>query len=1158
LKNKFLKVICLAGVIGILGTSLSGCANNGEDAITNVSSIKIKGGSIATNYELNDVPNYDNLAIVVTTLDGKTQEMTWKSNKTTITHSEIVTNAAGKFSFTVTYTPSEGNEFTDSLDYNVLKPFVDEVSAIKIKEGTITNEYWEGETVSYDNLAITVTKTTGTFDLLYKDNKDTISFENMNTTTAGTFDFVVSYTPVAGSVFKDTLKYTVKTDTISKIAIKEGSIATKYSRDETPDYDNLTIQVTRLSGVKELKAADNATKITHTDIVTSALGSFDFTVTYTPVAGTSFEAKISYEVVEKFENTINNIAIKNESIKTTYWTDATPNYDTLAIIINKNSGASQELLWKDNQTSITHTLINTAVATTSADFTVTYHSDAEDKDFTATIQYVVNQDVIEGITIKDGFLQASYILNDTVDYSTLTIIVTRSSGDTEMKWADNKTTITHTDIDTSSLGNDRTFTVTYTPNASITKSASLTYDVIEKQDTYQPTNWAPNETYQSFTNKRNAATDAKDGSNNFIKGEANKPFTIANYNAVDLLPKIKAIDPSNGQVVYITKLSTAKVSVSLSKTSDGSSLNIADYVESGDITNLTSKGIVNFKNNLGELEREVTLTFTSTLGNLKTPIAYKLKIVDGYNISNAQDMLLIDNSKYKQTGYADFKARRDAVLPGGINFDNFVFLKDVTIEKSDLPAEYLYTASEVVGGATGANAKLIGTLKDDIYLYNHDYDATSASNSFNLYGNYFGVTLGTTFPYIFVEWQGTSLPESTNNSIDSHAALFADQGDINVKKSVYGDYSMNFFDFQAYGNQGVSTSQLSDPNDKTSLKQGGILFTKAFADMSYNNCIITHFFTVQVNSGYTGEYRFPITTVNDTRIRDCFSTMMFNYGDSKTVVNNSELTKAGGPLFINQCNEWTTDTWKGTAESDRLGSYIVVDSLTKLENWVTGQGGWFDIYGASSAISSIKAMNDSLFNIAPYKVNFFSAYENNSTDMRMNMIAINMNSNAEGAEAISPNLIGGTSIGGVDYISYEGDKAKMDADWTTAATGGSAAAFTEDLYSTHYGNQYTSQMNGNPIFVTHGTKTDFFTSDGKTYLKNTKGFITSPTDPTSSDYDLTDDNKADGYLGMYYYFLGNHQGLDITDSATATVTKYKSYLGAATFGIVFGNYGKIK
>ena len=471
MKNKFLKIICLTGVIGILGASLSGCENGGETE-TNVSAIKIKAGSIATNYELNDVPSYDNLAIIVTTVDGKSKEMTWKSNKETITHTEIATSAAGKFSFTVTYTPVEGKSFTDSVDYNVLKPFVDEVSAIKIKEGTIANEYWQNEVVNYEALTITVTKTTGTFDLLYKDNKDTISFENMNTATAGTFDFVVFYTPVAGKVFKDTLKYTVKTDTVSKIAVKIGSIAIKYSRDETPNYDNLVIQVTRLSGIKELKAKDNVS-ITYTPIVTTELGTFDFKVTYIPVAGTTFETIMKYEVVESYENTISDIQIKKETIKTSFWTNETPNYDNLTIVVTKKSGVSEELLWKDNKTSITHTDIITTVAAINLDFTVTYHSDTENKDFEATIQYEVKQDSITGITIKDGFLKSSYVLNTTIDYSTLTIIVVRLSGNTEMKWIDNKTTITHTNIDTSSLGSGKTFTVTYKPSASITKTASL-------------------------------------------------------------------------------------------------------------------------------------------------------------------------------------------------------------------------------------------------------------------------------------------------------------------------------------------------------------------------------------------------------------------------------------------------------------------------------------------------------------------------------------------------------------------------------------------------------------------------------------------------------------------------------------------------------------
>lgn len=152
-----------------------------------------------------------------------------------------------------------------------------------------------------------------------------------------------------------------------------------------------------------------------------------------------------------------------------------------------------------------------------------------------------------------------------------------------MKWIDNKTTITHTNIDTSSLGSGKTFTVTYKPNASITKTASLTYDVIEKQDTYQASNWSVNDKYQKFLTKKSAASSAKDGSNNFMVGDDSKVFNIGNYNEVDLLPVIQAIDPSNGKTTVITKLDNVQCNVSLSKTSDGAPLILSDYVESADL-----------------------------------------------------------------------------------------------------------------------------------------------------------------------------------------------------------------------------------------------------------------------------------------------------------------------------------------------------------------------------------------------------------------------------------------------------------------------------------------------------------------------------------------------------------------------------------------------
>lgn len=771
---------------------------------------------------------------------------------------------------------------------------------------------------------------------------------------------------------------------------------------------------------------------------------------------------------------------------------------------------------------------------------------------------------ISSIKVKAGSIATKYVLNEVPSYEKLAIIVTTTDGKTkEMTWKSNKDTITHNDIDTSSLGNNKIFTVTYKPSASIIKTVSLTYNVVEQQDTYLATNWNINAKYQKFLNKKTAANSAKDGSNNFMVGDNSKVFNIGNYNEVNLLPIINAIDPSSQAVTIITKLNNLECTVSLKRTSDGSSLDLGDYVESKDLDNIKSKGIVNFKDNLGTLERDVTLTFKSEFSSLKdTLIEYKLHIVDGFNISTAKDLLMIDNTKYTEIGWTNFKAMRDEVVSGGVNFENFVFLNDVTIEKKDLPAEYMWSASEVNGGANGANAGLIGTLKDWFSLYDHQYDTTNKPSSLNIFGNYNKIALGETFPYIFVEKRNgetnVEYPDIDNSSIDSHTALFSDSAQQHKSLPTGTEYSINFFDLQAYGNQGVSTSQLSDPADETSHKQGGVLFTKPFVDMTYNNCVITHFFTINVNSGYIKSVRNPTTTVNNSRLRDCFSTMMFNYGDSKTAVNDSELTNAGGPLFINQCNEWTSDSWKDTPIANRGGSYIVIDDKTKAENWVTGQGGWFDIYGASTSIGALASLNEACF--VPNNLKFYKAYKGDTTDMRLNMIAINMNSNAESAGSIKPGLIGGTNIGGVDYINYEGDKAQMDNDWNTFANEGSADAFTKDIYSTHYGNQYFSSAYGNPTFVTHGANTAFSTTLqeelGTPLLFNTKGIITQ----NSADYALTDDNKAAGYLGIYFYL--NHQNDFTLNNANDFFTHYKDmgtgnvyYKGTTAYGLVLGGFG---
>ena len=136
----------------------------------------------------------------------------------------------------------------------------------------------------------------------------------------------------------------------------------------------------------------------------------------------------------------------------------------------------------------------------------------------------------------------------------------------------------------------------------------------------------------------------------------------------------------------------------------------------------------------------------------------------------------------------------------------------------------------------------------------------------------------------------------------------------------------------------------------------------------------------------------------------------------------------------------------------------------------------------------------------------------------------------------------------------------MDNDWNTVFTGGIADGFTKDIYSTHYGNQYFSSSIGNPTFVTHGTNTAFSTTferqNDTPPLFNTKGIITG----NSADYALTDDNKAAGYLGIYFYL--NHQTDFTLNNANDFFTHYKDmgngnvyYKGTTAYGLVLGGFG---
>lgn len=199
-------------------------------------------------------------------------------------------------------------------------------------------------------------------------------------------------------------------------------------------------------------------------------------------------------------------------------------------------------------------------------------------------------------------------------------------------------------------------------------------------------------------------------------------------------PVISGFDPISKSVVTISDYSM--VSVRLNKALDlSTNLVLADYLD--DPTALTTTGKIDFKSGTAG---DYVLTYVYDKNSDPASfleIAYKLSVVEGYNITNAKEPSIINN---QETYYTDDVALakslsnfRTANNIPATDFANVVLQNPIAIKR----AIFRITTSgktRALPMAAPASSSMVGSLKNQTIVFGHI--PTSANPVFNIYGNY--------------------------------------------------------------------------------------------------------------------------------------------------------------------------------------------------------------------------------------------------------------------------------------------------------------------------------------------------------------------------------------------------------------------------------------
>lgn len=434
---------------------------------------------------------------------------------------------------------------------------------------------------------------------------------------------------------------------------------------------------------------------------------------------------------------------------------------------------------------------------------------------------------------------------------------------------------------------------------------------------------------------------------------------------------------------------------------------------------------------------------------------FEIEVSDGFNVYNPKEFAYFNkdrdyNSEYEEsTGISVIKAWEDFKVANKLTDTNeknaFILQCDIEITDNDLPKEFFYHE-----GDKDYKAQLEGTLRDYSNIYYHTF--SNNDEKLGLYGNYF--TLNASKISLVKQELDYDGSVTNVNQVISHSTLFRTE----KKDGVTGE-SFVMRDLNLIGN--------SQRKEDLALGGGIILHknhsVKALAENNVSNSWFITYFIEYIDSDYV---------INKCYARDNFNSFIYNYGGNVTI-KNSDMEGTGGPIIIQD------HVFYSSGATENIAHAVIENS--RLENWVSGEEGWFQLVGATALVPGVKALS-SLF--AQYGRSFVKTRKINNEDVQFfNFICVNKNSR---------NLMG----------ACEGS-IKID----------NSAIFdfgksTPKAFGAFYSN-IKKASNEAPIFQ---SSTDGFAySNGTQLLDYTNNII--PTTNTS------DQIFSGDYLALYYYGL---------------------------------------
>ncbi|MBR7091396.1 MAG: hypothetical protein IKC79_02985, partial [Clostridia bacterium] len=407
------------------------------------------------------------------------------------------------------------------------------------------------------------------------------------------------------------------------------------------------------------------------------------------------------------------------------------------------------------------------------------------------------------------------------------------------------------------------------------------------------------------------------------------------------------------------------------------------------------------------------------------PVEYIVRVVDGYNVYNANDLSVLTNdtengwSAWKQgTKYQDIVANA-VILQNNIN-----------VTSANIPSAYFYEGNggfTPVSGNLGYAPKIDdhgnlvddttkpitinGSMKDNASL--HVYKRILADgDTFNFYGNYFNVQYNE-LPIVVVQNEDKMLnipvgDRSGGDAITTHTSFM---GFYNGAADECGDnINVNIQDAYFIGNGRRSSD---------AYYSGGIMLCKideinsTITNTIFKDCFIGWMFDTAYNKDTAYADRAGVQNkLIDSKGYNSYSSLLYAWGAYNVYIEGGEYVSAGGPAIIADYVEMDNNIANGWPTNIAIvGTY--------LESIVTGNEPWFVQYGAKPLVAHLNSLNKVYQNGSATILRDLPDPSNPSQTIQnmMNLKVVYKSGSSEGPTA--------TEVYG--NVQYFKDKAEYDA-----------------------------------------------------------------------------------------------------------------------------------